>query len=120
MSSKIDATDKRIIYVLHVYGKSMSYKKLHRVIKELKDMGVRFNIRYPEGSTISSDLEQRLRMLIEKGYIKELYIAGSTYTTLYMALYKLTEKGESVIEKIDIDKKDMQKIDKYFSSKETE
>jgi len=114
---KIDATDKRIIYVMYIYGKSIPYRKLHKVIKELKDKGVKFNIAYPDNSFISSELDKRIKNLIEKGYIKELYIAGSTYTRLYVTLFKLTEKSEKVIKKIDIDKRDIKKIEEFFKDK---
>ncbi len=117
MNMKIDATDKRILYAMYMYGKSIHYRKLHKIIKELKDYGVKFNVNFPSEGYISSDLDKRIKDLISKGYIKELYYTGSVYTRLYVTIFKLTEKSEKVVKKIDIDKRDVKKIKDFFKEK---
>ena len=115
MNMKIDATDKRILYSIYLYGKPIQYRKLHKIIRELKEIGVKFNINFPRNSIISSELDKRLKNLIERGYIRELYLVGSTYTSLYVNIFKLTEKSEKIVKKIDIDKRDIKKIKDFFN-----
>ena len=113
---KIEATDKRILYIIHLYGRPMPRDELHRVVYELKRMGVRIGVDFPEGITHSVKLQRRVDSLVSRGYIREIYVVGPSYLDLYVQCYELSDKGLKVVENLDIDKRDKTKIEEYMKS----
>lgn len=117
MGRKFDAADKRIIYIIYRYGGSISRRTLQEVVYKLKEAGVKFrNIEFYEPGFCSAELNSRIRKLAEEGYIKEFYLAGPGYLNLYDSYYKITKKGIKMVEKLDIDKRDVRKIDAMLES----
>jgi len=119
VGSKLDAVDKRIILTIYEYGKPISKLKLHRIIYELKNRGVRFPFQFYGERPIAPELDERLEKLVNRGYLRKLYYTGPSYLTLYTELYRLTPKGLKIAEKADIDKRDVKRIKDYFNERKS-
>lgn len=113
MGVKLNATEKRIIYLIHLYEEPVSRTQIHKTIRFLMDKGARFKLRFYDD--YSPELDDELRKLSQKGYLRELYMTGPGYTSLYTPYYKVGARGAKVIEKLDIDKKDMKLIENVVS-----
>ncbi|HDI31968.1 MAG: hypothetical protein DRJ43_03815 [Thermoprotei archaeon] len=113
MGVKLNATEKRIIYLIHLYEEPVPRTEIHRAIRLLMSKGARFKLRFYDD--YSPELDEELRKLSKKGYLRELYMAGPGYTSLYIPYYKVGARGVKVVEKLDIDKKDMKLIESTVS-----
>ena len=114
MPVKIDSRDKRILILLSALSEPVSKLRLHRMVKELQDRGVRFGFRFlGEGKPYSSELQSRLERLVDRGYVFRLYLVGNRFYDLYEDYYTITDKGKKVAERMDVDKKDIRRILDY-------
>ena len=111
---RIDATSKRILYVINLFGMPISKLVLHKILYELKKRGVRLNLKFVDEFKYSIDLEKKLERLIKGGYILRIITTSGSYTELYDITYKLTPKGIEVIKSLDIDKRDIDRINHFF------
>ncbi|RLE60417.1 MAG: hypothetical protein DRJ35_03315 [Thermoprotei archaeon] len=111
MPKRAETLDKKLLYLFYVYGKALSKKRVHELVYLLQEKyGVKLGFKFYGNPPLSMDLDERLSSLVEKGYLKVLYVVGENYLTLYKPYYKLTEKGEKIAEKKDFAKTDMKKI----------
>ncbi|HDJ97094.1 MAG TPA: hypothetical protein ENG54_01350 [Thermofilum sp.] len=116
MPTRLDAKDKRILILLNEYGKPVSRQKLHRMIYELqKEKNVKFNFTFYGSPPFSVKLQNKLEKMVERGYIRVLYLVGPGFLRLYTDYYAITEKGKQIAAKKDIDKKDIKKIEEYVN-----
>lgn len=116
MPKGTDSSEKKILYLLYVYGKALSKRKVHELVYLLQEKyGVNMGYRFYGNPPISKDLDDKLEQLVEKGYLRVLYVVGENYLTLYKPYYKLTKKGEKIASKKDIAKKDIEKIETLVS-----
>ncbi len=116
MPTRLDAKDKRILILLNEYGKPVSRSKLHKMIFELqKEKKVKFNFTFYGAPPFSVQLQNKLEKMVERGYIRVLYLVGPGFLRLYTDYYAITEKGRQIASKKDIDKKDVKKIEEYVN-----
>jgi len=113
MGVKLNATEKRIIYLIHLFEEPVPKDRIHKVVKLLIDRGARFKLKFYDN--YSPDLDEELSKLARRGYLRELYMTGPGYLSLYIPYYKVGERGVRVVEKLDIDKKDMKLIESTVS-----
>jgi len=113
LSSRLDAVDKKLLFLMSAYGKALSKRKIHQLVYDLQERyRVNLGFRFAGQPPYSQDLEARLENLVEKGFIKKVYVVGSSFTTLYKPYYALTEKGQKAIEKKDFSKSDQEAIER--------
>lgn len=117
MSSRsLEARQKKLLYLVQVYGKPISRKGIHRLVKLLQEEhGVDLGFSFPESVQFSRELDDEINALTEKGYLKVLYAAGGRFLHLYRPFYVLTDKGKSAISKKDFSKTDAEKIEEVVS-----
>lgn len=112
MPKRAETLDKKLLYLFYVYGKALSKKRVHELVYILKEKyGVKLPFKFYGNPPLSMDLDEKLSSLVERGYLKVLYVVGENYLTLYKPYYKLTERGEKIAEKKDFSKTDMKKIE---------
>ncbi|MEM4790367.1 MAG: hypothetical protein QXQ60_00050 [Thermofilum sp.] len=116
LSSRLDAVDKKLLYLLYAYGRAVSKRRIHQLVYELQTKhGVNLGFKFLGSPPYSQDLEERLESLVSKGFLKKLYIVGSAYTTLYKPFYAVADKGVKAIEKRDFSKGDQEAIEKLVA-----
>jgi uncharacterized protein YwgA len=113
LSSRLEAVDKKLLFLIHTYGKALSKRKLHQLVYDLQERyRVNLGFRFAGQPPFSQDLEDRLEALVEKGFLKKVYVVGSRFTILYKPYYAITEKGVKAIEKRDFSKSDQEAIER--------
>lgn len=116
MSSRLDAVDKKLLYLLHAYGRAVSKRRIHQLVYELQTKyGVNLGFSFLGPPPYSHELEERLESLVSKGLLKKFYVVGSSYTTLYKPFYAVTDKGAKAVEKKDFAKSDQEAIERLIA-----
>ncbi len=123
MSSRLEAVDKKLLFLIYTYGKVLSKRKLHQLVYDLQERyRVSLGFSFAGQPPFSQDLDSRLESLVEKGFLKKVYVIGSRFTILYKPYYAITEKGVKAIEKRDFSKSDQEAIERlvreYKAAKE--
>ncbi len=116
MSKRLDATDKKILFLLYTYGKALSRRRIHSLAYEIQNRGVKLGFNFHGSPPISKKLDEKLEKLAERGYLSKLYVAGPLFLNLYKVYYKVTEKGINVAKKGDIGRQDMERIKEIINN----
>ena len=114
MSSRaLEARQKKLLCLVGVYGRPISRKGIHRLVKTLQEeYGVELGYNFSQGLVFSRELDEDIASLTERGYLKVLYAAGGRYLSLYRPFYALTERGRSALTRKDFSKTDAEKIER--------
>jgi len=123
LSSRLEAVDKKLLFLIYTYGKVLSKRKLHQLVYDLQERyRVNLGFSFAGQPPFSQDLDSGLESLVEKGFLKKVYVIGSRFTILYKPYYAITEKGVKAIEKRDFSKSDQEAIERlvreYKAAKE--
>ncbi|ABL78202.1 hypothetical protein [Thermofilum pendens] len=113
MSSKLDARERKLLYLLQVYGRPISRKALHRLVRIVQEKyGVDMGFSFSQDAAFSKELDAVLQKLAEEDYVKVLYAAGGRFLTLYKPLYALGKRGAAALSKKELAKTDAEKLEK--------
>lgn len=116
LSSRLDAVDKKLLYLLYVYGRAISKRRAHQLVYELQARyGINLGFKFSASPPFSHELEERLESLVSRGFLKKLYVIGGGFMTLYKPFYAITDKGTKAIEKRDFSKSDQEAIEKLVA-----
>lgn len=117
LSSRLDAVDKKLLYLFHVYGKAISKRRVHHLVYELQaSYGVDLGFKFLGSPPFSQELEERLESLVSRGLLKKLYVVGGSFTALYKPFFSITEKGAKAIERKDFSRNVQEAIEKLVAT----
>ncbi len=116
MTYRPDSKDRKILYLLGKLGVELKEPTIHRIVYSLQKKGARFDFEFTvkkeEKKTVfSGELSERLIRLANNGYLKQFIIVDPAYQSLYIYVYKISEKGAGVIGKPRVSAKDIKIID---------
>ena len=88
---------------------------LHKLVYRMREKGVKIELYFmkvdSEGLIFSHELSRRLERLAKLGYIKRFLIVSHSYEELYKPVYKISDKGLSILKRIGISQRDKKIID---------
>ena len=110
---RVDAVDKRILIFMSALRTPLEKKDMHRMVYEMQSRGVRFGFEFIGKPPFSEELQRRVDRLVKKGYLQEVLLVKPEYFKLYSTYYLITERGEKIAKRMDVDKKDIKRIIDY-------